>query len=121
MDSATAKAQINEILNSEVKLAHWASLNGIAVDCARNILRNLAQQPDISQEAKKYIWEQASSDTKSYVAGEEMGYKRGHGVGFGKGLALGVLSCVAMGTAIAIKGATNGAIDFTKMFSKPKK
>ena len=121
MDNATAKAKINDILSSKEKTSEWAKMKGISEGRAIAILEKLAEQPQLSEESKKYIWEQSSSDTKSYVAGEEMGYKRGHSVGFGKGLAWGVLSCVAMGAAIVVKGVSNGAIDFTKMVSKPKK
>ena len=118
MDNETAKAKINDILSSDKKTAQWASWNGLKFEAAKIFLKSLSEQPEVSAAAENYIWEQSDTSTKSYVAGEEKGYKRGHGVGFGKGLALGVLSGITMGAAMVLKVASKGAIDFTKIVPK---
>ena len=81
------------------KTAQWASQNGVAVEGARNILNNLAQQPEVSEEAKKFIWEKSSSDLQSFRAGQEVGIKQGNKEGFAKGVAstLGVVLAAALG------------------------
>ena len=111
MDNETVKAKINDVLSSDKKTAQWASWNGLKFEAAKILLKSLSEQPEVSAAAEKYIWEQSDTSTKSYVAGEEKGYKRGHGVGFGKGVALATL----LGVAVLATAATRGAIDFTKL------
>ena len=62
-------------------------------------MNNLAQQPDVSEEAKKFIWEKSSSDLQSFKAGQEEGIKQGNKEGFAKGVAstLGVVFAAALG------------------------
>ena len=99
MSNEATKAKINQILNSEEKLAQWASWNGLAVETARTILTTLVEQPQVSEEAKKFIWEKGSPDLKSYKAGHEDGFAQGNTTGFAKGVAsiLGVLVVAAGG------------------------
>ena len=99
MSDEATKAEINQILNSEEKLAQWASWNGLAVEAARTILTELAEQPQVSEEAKKFIWEKGSPDLKSYKAGLEEGVALGNKTGFARGVArtLGVLVVAAVG------------------------
>lgn len=90
---------IQTILNDPDKLQEFADLNNMATKAAKEILQRLLEKPEVSEEANKYIWsDDSSADLKSYVAGEEKGYKRGHEAGFVKGAFLAVL---AVGSTIA--------------------
>lgn len=92
-----------EILESPEKLLDFAKLNRVTTEAADEILRRLAEKPEIADEFKKYIFsEDRIDDFKGYTAGEATGYKRGHEAGFAKGAMLGAIATLGTLTAAGI-------------------
>ncbi|GAU08429.1 hypothetical protein [Desulfoplanes formicivorans] len=91
----TFRKKAKDTLHNEDKLKYFAELNRLSIDAARALLERLLREPDISEQAKEYIFsKERSDDFKGYQAGEEIGYKKGHEAGFAKGAALGALSVI---------------------------
>ncbi len=93
-----------DTLASEARLDAFAVLNGMTVEMARQLLERLLANPDMTDEARDYIFSSERSDEfRGYTAGEEAGYQRGHEAGFAKGACLVLLMAVAGLAGILLK------------------
>lgn len=94
-----SREKARSILNNKSELEEFARSRKLAIEAARALLERMLREPELSDEANKYVWSgESSADLKGYASGEEKGYKRGHEAGFAKGAFLGVL---AAGSAVA--------------------
>ena len=89
-----ARKRVKTLLEDEDSIRRVAELSHQPIPEIKKFLEELLKAPEISDEAKKYIWgKETSGDLKSYKAGEEEGEKHG----FWKGVAAGgtaVLLCI---------------------------
>ena len=76
-----------DALNNENDVNLLANLSNISVSATKEILNNIAEKPEVSKEAKDFLWsEQTSSDLKVFNTGFEKGKKEGFSDGFTKGV-----------------------------------
>ena len=77
------KDTINNKKEAE-SIANVSNLGGFA---AKEILKNIAEKPEVSKEANEIIWSnKTSTDLKVYNAGFEKGKHEGFSDGFTKGI-----------------------------------
>lgn len=106
--SKITKKNTEDILNDPNKLLDFAKNNQIGTEAATEILKRLAEKPEVAEEFKKYIFSpERSDDFKGYTAGEEKGYSRGHEAGFAKGAMLGALAVLGTITAAGVAYVVN--------------
>ena len=85
------------ILANNDQLSAFADANKMSLETARAVINRMLKEPEVSDEAKKYIWSsETSPDLKAFNAGEEKGYKSGHDAGFAKGVGLGALAVLVV-------------------------
>ena len=62
MDNETAKAKINDILNSDEKIKAWGEINNVNFEMAKTVLANLGNNPEVGKVAKKFNWDAQDID-----------------------------------------------------------
>ena len=84
------KQAINQMLQKENALEDFASSIGMPVDVVREFFKAILSSPEMSDDAKKFVWNGDDKVLKAFLAGQE----KGESTGFWKGVLAGVVGCL---------------------------
>ena len=80
---------IKTLLNNKGEIKKIAGLTGQGIEATTKILEKILETPDISEQAKEYLWSKESPEVlKVFNIGHEKGRNEGFSEGYSKGVAV---------------------------------
>ena len=86
------KQAINQMMQNKDALNQFSSIVNMPEEAIRDFFKALLSSPQMSDDAKTFVWDGKDEILKAFLAGQE----KGESNGFWKGVAAGFTACLAV-------------------------